>query len=86
VVDIFDKRRYTSRLLAEPDLRFGVLTGSYATRVRSIINEASKNTTTKEILKLKKQIAYWKEQAGRMGGSEDLEEVLDDRVIKTELN
>uniref|UniRef100_A0A7I4EPZ7 Kinesin-like protein n=1 Tax=Physcomitrium patens TaxID=3218 RepID=A0A7I4EPZ7_PHYPA len=55
----------------------------YATRVRSIINEASKNTTTKEILRLKKQIAYWKEQAGRMGGSEDLEEVMDDRGIKT---
>ncbi|KAG0559984.1 hypothetical protein KC19_10G144700 [Ceratodon purpureus] len=58
----------------------------YATRVRSIINEASKNTTTKEILRLKKQIAYWKEQAGRVGGSEDLEEVLDERASKTELN
>lgn len=56
--------------------------GSYATRVRSIINEASKNTTTKEILRLKKQMMYWKEQAGRMGESEDLEEVMDDRVIK----
>ncbi|XP_024397614.1 kinesin-like protein KIN-14I isoform X2 [Physcomitrium patens] len=54
----------------------------YATRVRSIINEASKNTTTKEILRLKKQMMYWKEQAGRMGESEDLEEVMDDRVIK----
>lgn len=52
----------------------------YATRVRSIINEASKNTTTKEILRLKKQITFWKEQAGRMGGSEDLEEVMDDRT------
>lgn len=51
--------------------------------MRSIINEASKNTTTKEILRLKKQITYWKEQAGRMGGSEDLEEVMDDRISAT---
>jgi hypothetical protein len=57
--------------------------GSYATRVRSIINDASKNTTTKEILRLKKQITFWKEQAGRMGESEDLEEVMDDRVPKS---
>ncbi|KAG0610249.1 hypothetical protein M758_7G050400 [Ceratodon purpureus] len=55
----------------------------YATRVRSIINDASKNTTTKEILRLKKQITFWKEQAGRMGEPEDLEEVMDDRVPKS---
>lgn len=53
---------------------------SYATRVRSIINEASKNLTTKEILKLKKQIAHWKEQAGKRPEEEDLEDVSQDRA------
>ncbi|CAM6126245.1 unnamed protein product [Calypogeia fissa] len=52
----------------------------YATRVRSIINEASKNLTTKEILKLKKQIAHWKEQAGKKPEEEDLEDVSQDRA------
>ncbi|KAH9536052.1 hypothetical protein CY35_17G085800 [Sphagnum magellanicum] len=50
----------------------------YATRVRSIINDASKNLTTKEIARLKKQVLYWKEKAGNFG-AEDLEEVVDER-------
>jgi hypothetical protein len=54
---------------------------SYATRVRSIINEASKNLTTKEIVHLKKQISYWKEKAGNLGG-EELEEVVEERYSK----
>jgi hypothetical protein len=54
---------------------------SYATRVRSIINEASKNSTTKEILRLKKQIQLWKERAGNTAG-EDLEEIGEDRTLK----
>jgi len=53
----------------------------YATRVRSIINEASKNSTTKEILRLKKQIQLWKERAGNTAG-EDLEEIGEDRTLK----
>jgi len=53
----------------------------YATRVRSIINEASKNLTTKEIVHLKKQISYWKEKAGNFGG-EELEEVVEERYSK----
>ncbi|BBN18600.1 protein MpZWICHEL [Marchantia polymorpha subsp. ruderalis] len=51
----------------------------YATRVRSIINDASKNLTTKEILKLKKQITYWKEQAGKKPEEDELEEVSQER-------
>ncbi|KAL2609200.1 hypothetical protein R1flu_027773 [Riccia fluitans] len=51
----------------------------YATRVRSIINDASKNLTTKEIAKLKQRIAYWKEQAGKKGDEEDLEEITSER-------
>ncbi|CAM6012623.1 unnamed protein product [Sphagnum balticum] len=53
----------------------------YATRVRSIINDASKNLTTKEIARLKKQVLYWKEKAGNFG-AEDLEEVVDERYLK----
>mmetsp|Transcript_42095 Transcript_42095/g.51065 ORF Transcript_42095/g.51065 Transcript_42095/m.51065 type:complete len:1267 (-) Transcript_42095:505-4305(-) len=50
----------------------------YATRVRSIINDASKNVTTKEIKKLKDKIEYWKAQAGG-GTGEDLDEIDDSR-------
>ncbi|CAK9209663.1 unnamed protein product [Sphagnum troendelagicum] len=53
----------------------------YATRVRSIINDASKNLTTKEIARLKKQVLYWKEKAGNFG-AEELEEVVDERYLK----
>ena len=35
---------------------------AYATRVRTIKNDVTKNEANKEILKLKKQIDYWKEQ------------------------
>ncbi|XP_024387891.1 kinesin-like protein KIN-14I isoform X2 [Physcomitrium patens] len=51
----------------------------YATRVRSIINDPSKNLTTKEILRLKKQVQFWKERAGNPGG-EELEEVVEERL------
>ena len=37
---------------------------AYATRVRTIKNEVTKNEANKEILKLRKQLDYWKEQAG----------------------
>jgi hypothetical protein len=41
---------------------------AYATRVRTIKNDVTKNEANKEILKLRKQINYWKEQArGRPG-------------------
>ncbi len=36
---------------------------AYATRVRTIKNDVTKNEANKEIQKLRKQISYWKEQA-----------------------
>ncbi|MEW5314403.1 MAG: hypothetical protein WDW38_005908 [Sanguina aurantia] len=36
----------------------------YATRVRTIKNDASKNESNKEMLRLKRTIDHWKEQAG----------------------
>lgn len=36
----------------------------YAQRVSTIRNDVSKNENSTEVLKLKKQIDYWKEQAG----------------------
>jgi len=36
----------------------------YATRVRTIKNDASRNEANKDMLRLKKQVDYWKEQAG----------------------
>jgi len=52
---------------------------SYATRVRSIVNDASKNVTTKEVARLKRMVAYWKEQAGRKADEEEMEEITEDR-------
>ncbi|XP_037494410.1 kinesin-like protein KIN-14E [Jatropha curcas] len=54
----------------------------YASRVRSIINDASKNISSKEIARLKKLIAHWKEQAGRRGEDEDYEEIQEERQMK----
>ena len=36
----------------------------YATRVSTIKNDVSKHENSKEMLKMKKMIDYWKEQAG----------------------
>lgn len=55
---------------------------SYATRVRSIVNDASKNTSSKEVIRLKKLITYWKEQAGRKPGEEELEDITEQRPAK----
>lgn len=40
------------------------------------MNDPSKNVCSKEIARLKKLVAYWKQQAGR-GLDEDLEEIQD---------
>eukprot|EP01018_Ginkgo_biloba_P020176 Gb_23073 [translate_table: standard] len=55
---------------------------SYASRVRSIMNDASKNITSKEVARLKKLVAYWKEQAGKIGEEEELEEIHDGRCTE----
>lgn len=56
----------------------------YASRVRSIINDPSKNVSSKEVARLKKLVAYWKEQAGRNGNGdgEELEEIQEERATK----
>lgn len=46
------------------------------------MNDPSKNVSSKEIMRLKKQVAYWKEQAGRRGEEEDLEEIQEVRPTK----
>lgn len=54
----------------------------YASRVRSVVNEPSKNVSSKEIARLKKLVAHWKEQAGKRGDDEELEEIQDERYSK----
>ncbi|MBA0608177.1 hypothetical protein Godav_020419, partial [Gossypium davidsonii] len=55
---------------------------TYASRVRSIVNDASKNISSKELVRLKKLVAYWKEQAGRRGDEEDYEDIQDEQTRK----
>ncbi|XP_049381809.1 kinesin-like protein KIN-14E [Solanum stenotomum] len=55
---------------------------TYASRVRSIVNDPSKNVSSKEVARLKKLVSYWKEQAGRKGDDEELEEIQDERPTK----
>ncbi|CAN1175671.1 Kinesin-like protein KIN-14E [Linum perenne] len=59
---------------------------TYASRVRAIVNDPSKNVSSKEIARLKKQIAYWKEQAGRKGEDDDLEEIQEHRTPPKDRN
>ncbi|CAJ1941975.1 unnamed protein product [Sphenostylis stenocarpa] len=54
----------------------------YASRVRSIVNDPSKNVCSKEIARLKKLVGYWKQQAGKGSECEDLEEIQDERSTK----
>ncbi|KAH1234325.1 Kinesin-like protein KIN-14E [Glycine max] len=54
----------------------------YASRVRSIVNDPSKNVSSKEVARLKKLVAYWKQQAGRGLEYDDLEEIQDERPTK----
>lgn len=46
------------------------------------MNDPSKNVSSKEIARLKKLIAYWKEQAGRRGDDEEYEEIQEERLMK----
>lgn len=55
---------------------------TYASRVRSIVNDPTKNVSSKEVARLKKLVVYWKEQAGRRGDDEDLEEIQEERKTK----
>ncbi|PNH02813.1 Kinesin-like calmodulin-binding protein [Tetrabaena socialis] len=49
----------------------------YATRVRTIKNDATKNEANKEMLRLKKQVEYWKEQAGLPADQRDNIDMVD---------
>lgn len=55
---------------------------TYASRVRSIANDPSKNVSSKEVVRLKKLVAYWKEQAGRRGDDEDYEDIQEEQTPK----
>ena len=39
----------------------------YAQRVRTIINDAKKDVSSKEVAALKKKVEFWREKAGEMG-------------------
>ncbi|XP_062184363.1 kinesin-like protein KIN-14I [Phragmites australis] len=54
----------------------------YASRVRCIVNDTSKHVAPKEIMRLKKLIAYWKEQAGKRSDDDELEEIQEERISK----
>jgi predicted protein tyrosine phosphatase len=56
---------------------------AYATRVRTIKNEVTKHEANREMLKLRKQLEYWKEQAGlapEQRAYVDLEDITDERA------
>lgn len=55
---------------------------TYASRVRSIVNDPSKNVASKEVARLRRLVAHWKEQAGKREDDEDLEEIQDERPKK----
>ncbi|KAI8536672.1 hypothetical protein RHMOL_Rhmol10G0275200 [Rhododendron molle] len=55
---------------------------TYASRVRSIINDPSKNVSSKEVARLKKLVTYWREQAGKKGDGEELEEIQEERSAR----
>lgn len=54
----------------------------YASRVRCIVNDTSKHVAPKEIMRLKKLIAYWKEQAGKRSDGDELEEIQEERISR----
>ena len=57
---------------------------AYATRVRTIKNDVTKMEASKEMLKLKRQVEHWKEQAGLSPAQRafvDLEDIEDKRNV-----
>ncbi|KAI0496463.1 hypothetical protein KFK09_022780 [Dendrobium nobile] len=54
---------------------------TYASRVRCVVNDPSRNVSSKEIARLKKLVSYWKEQAGKRGDDE-LEEIQEERLCR----
>ncbi|KAJ4873354.1 Kinesin-like calmodulin-binding protein [Raphanus sativus] len=56
----------------------------YASRVRTIVNDPSKHISSKEMVRLKKLVAYWKEQAGKKSEEEDLLDIEEYRMPRDE--
>ncbi|WZY79853.1 hypothetical protein YC2023_026237 [Brassica napus] len=56
----------------------------YASRVRMIVNDPNKHISSKEMVRLKKLVAYWKEQAGKKSEEEDLLEIEEYRTLRDE--
>ncbi|WZZ37525.1 hypothetical protein YC2023_020926 [Brassica napus] len=54
----------------------------YASRVRMIVNDPSKHISSKEMVRLKKLVAYWKEQAGKKSEEEDLLEIEEYQTLR----
>ncbi|KAL0906305.1 hypothetical protein M5K25_024788 [Dendrobium thyrsiflorum] len=52
---------------------------TFASRVKCIQNNPTKNVSSKEIAHLKKMVSYWREQAGKQGDDEELEEIQEER-------
>jgi len=50
---------------------------AYAQRVRTIKNEARKNEDGKDVLRMRKQVEYWKEQAGLPPHARDWVDLVD---------
>lgn len=67
---------------AESNLEESYNSLTYASRVRSIVNDPNKNVSSKEVARLKRLVAYWKEQAGKKGDYEELEEIREERLQK----
>ena len=49
----------------------------YATRVRTIKNDVSRNEVTKDVTRLQRQLEYWKEQAGLSPEQRAVQELVD---------
>ncbi|XP_077222024.1 kinesin-like protein KIN-14E [Tasmannia lanceolata] len=56
----------------------------YASKVSSIVNDPSKNVSSKEVIYLKKMVAYWRAQAGKRGDNEELEEIQEERPTSSQ--
>ena len=57
----------------------------YATRVRTIKNDVTRHEVNKDVLRLQRQVEYWKEQAGlspEQRAAVDLIDIPDARFVE----
>lgn len=64
---------------AESDLDETANSLSYASRARNIKNTSTRNQTSKEVERLRKQVEYWKAQAGASADSSNLVDISNER-------